>query len=326
MRFQKFAFSIIILLIPVLFVSGCVEGGDIFSAFTGQQKTVSASKDVLEVQDIQAIPDPVTADSTFTITFKVTNVGDASEGSKEARDVQVTAYDWGRCHPLDKNGKEITDASIDAFSEPAVIYPGSSEVVEWNFRAPTNEELGRMDGNCPIRFKVNYTYDAYTTADLSIISRERMKGAYRSGESVTVSPVQTQSRGPIKIDLSFDVQQPVTEGLVVPVLVKVKDVGSGMYNKVENGKLELKFPNDLADKVTCYNFNMSGSNGIFKNNKEIPLIGGETPVIRCDINTKDLNVRDIKTYNIRAQIIGYQYPLYEEKTVTVKSTYEQGTE
>ena len=315
-------FSAIFILTPILFVSGCVEGGGLDLGFLGiGEQTTTAPKDVLVIQNLQVIPDPVTANSPFTVIFQVVNVGDVTEGSKEARDVEAYAYDWGRCKP---EGTE-TDGKVYAFKDEEIYPGGGAEVVELEFKAPTNEELGRMDGICPIRFKVSYTYDAYTTSDISVVSRDRMIEASRAGETITVTPHQTQSRGPIKIDVNFDVQQPIIEDLIAPVLIKVRDVGSGMYEKVPAEGLKVEFQKGLENKINCYGFGMKSDSDdglIWVNGKDIPLIKGESPIIRCDIRTEGLNIEDIKTYTVRAEIT-YQYPLYGEKIVNIKSTYEQ---
>src|SRR4030042_50438 len=98
----------VFLLAPVVFISGCVEGGtfmSLFNSLTGQKETLVAPPDVLLFQDIQVVPSPpITADSQFTLAFQVVNVGETEEGSQEARDVEVYAYDWGRCHPVYSSG------------------------------------------------------------------------------------------------------------------------------------------------------------------------------------------------------------------------------
>lgn len=321
--------GVVFLLAPVVFVSGCVEGGDlqsIFSSLTGQQETVVAPKDVLLIQDIQVIPSPpITAstgsiDSTFTLTFQVVNIGEAQEGSKEADLVKVYGYDWGRCEPRDAIVNDMIQGLQGQETSDISIFPGGgAEIVQWEFKAPTNEDLGRMEGKCPIRFKLQYQFDAHTTSDIAVVSKQRLIEASRAGQTISVTPVQTQSRGPIKISVNYDTKQPVAEDLVIPVIIKVHDVGSGMYEKVPNGILEVDFPFP-DDWVTCYNFDMEPDSGKWKNQKEIPLIKGETPIIRCDINTQNINIEDIKTYNIRADMT-YTYTLYGEKDVTIKPTY-----
>lgn len=319
------AVLVVLLLAPVVFVSGCVEGGtfqSLFGSLTGQQEKVVAPNDVLLIENVQVIPNPpITADSTFSVAFQVVNKGTTQEGSMEARGVDVFCYDWGRCHPSDPmEGVVVYAPTFNA--SPKTIYPGGAELVEFTFRAPTNTELGRMEGNCPIRYKVFYNFDAMTTSDIAIVSRNRLVDAHRAGETLSVTPVQTQSRGPIKISVDFETNQPVDEMLVVPVIIKIYDRGSGMYDKVNQSKLEIIFPPDF-DIISCNptTWMAVSGNTVINSKGDIPLIKGESSPIRCDLKLRQGFVDDIKTYNVVARIMGYKYPLYGEKIVDIKPTY-----
>jgi len=331
LKTSKFSILVLVfLLVPVVFVSGCAEGGNVFSIFSSifeQKETVVASPDVLLVKEEHVIPEqPISANSHFSLIFQVVNVGDAEKGDKEARNVSVYAYDWGLCHPLDGSGNPIdTDYSSEIggiANQPQPIYPGGAELVEFNFKAPTNSELGNMEGKCPIRYRVEYTFDAFTTSDIAIVPKERIIQASKAGEDITVSPIQTQSRGPLKISVDFDIKQPVSTGIIIPAIIKVRDEGSGMYEKVPQGMLKIEFPSDF-EVLGCESVNWMGnskSNTQTNSQGDIPLIKGETPSIRCSLRFKG-TINDIKTYNVKAEIIGYEYPLYEEEEVTIKPTY-----
>ena len=302
--------GVVFLLAPVVFVSGCVGGGDLFSIFSsfGNQQVEVAPPDVLVVQNAQVIPNsPITADSPFTLTFQVVNIGETEQGAKEARNVNIFVYDWGKCHPqgtIDPDGKFYSGS-------PVKIYPGGgAELAQFKFKAPTNEELGYMAGKCTIRYAVLYQYDAYTTSDVVVISNERLEQVSKSGETLEINPVQTQSRGPLKISVDFEVNQPVSEGSVIPAIIKVRDEGSGMYEKVNAGDLEVDFSGMELIGGDC---NPSLAN-------EMPLIKKETPPIRCDLRVN--SVEDIKTFNVKANILDYWYPLYGEMDVKVNPTYE----
>ncbi len=313
--------SIVFILSPVIFVSGCVEGGGMQSVFESlgivETETVKAPTDVIVVEDIEVIPNPPvsasteTTDSTFTISFIVTNIGLTDEGAKAAEDVYATVYDWGRCDEVD----------ISNDIGGATIYPGGgAELVEWQFKAPTNEDLGRMEGKCPIRFKVEYEYDSYTTSDIAVIDHDRLINANRAGEKISITPVQTQSRGPLKIEMLFETQQPVDENLVIPAIIRIHDEGSGMYEEVPSGVFSVEFDNGLTVN-SCHPVNWINvvSDTEIVNDAPIPLIKGVSPPIRCDLQSADIS--DIKTYKAVAKLEDYVYPLYEERMVTIKPTY-----
>jgi len=356
---MKNVWYLAIALLPIVFISGCVGSNGVFSAFnfiSGEKEEIVAPNDVLLIDKVNVIPDPpIYADTPFTVNFQVMNVGKVSEGDKEARNVKATLYDWGLCHPTDKNGNELKlDYTSQVIGlENKTIYPGGAELVEFYLKAPTNEELSRMENRCPLRFKVEYEFDAYTTSDLIVVSRERIVEASRSGETIHVTPLKTQSRGPLKIDIDFDTTQPVSSEIIVPTIIKVEDKGSGMYEKIPPGSLILKFPagievlkegtsfcqpsgwfesvDEALDRIRdtlpesklkefMSKIHSPYEGTVLINTKEIPLIKGETPVIRCSLRVTD-EVKNIKTFTIMGEIKNYVYPLYHEEYVTVKPTY-----
>jgi len=306
----------------IVFVSGCVEGQGLQSLFGSFGETKTAPSDVLLVDSMSVVPNPpITANSNFTIMFQVKNVGSAEEGTKEAKNVEVNLYDWGECKPTDTIISGIGGSVVNDLN---TIYPGGAEIVEWDFKAPTNQELGNMEGTCPIRFKVNYDYSAYTTSDLVLVSEKRLKQAAKSGETLTANPLQTQSRGPLKITIDVQADQPVRSDLTIPVIISVKDTGSGLYQYVPNDtdkSLIVKFPKDFD--VSCDKMKETGQDNnkvIFKNNVKLDLIKGKSVPVRCDL-TFNGNIEDMKTFNIIAEM-NYTYPLYGDLEVRVKPTYE----
>jgi len=304
-------------MILIVFISVCVEGQGLQGLFGSMGETKTAPNDVLLVDSMSVIPNPpITASSSFTITFQVKNIGSAEEGTEEAKNVEVVLYDWGECEPQeDHSSGEVT-------KQLNTIYPGGAEIVDWNFKAPTNQELGNMEGTCPIRFKVNYSYSAYTTSDLVLVSEERLKQAAKSGETLTVNPLQTQSRGPIKISVDVQADQPVRSDLKIPVVITVRDTGSGLYQAVPNETLVVKFPSNFT--VSCDKMNERGKKDdkkIYKNNRKLDLIKGKSVPVRCDMTFNGSSIEDMKTYNIIAEM-NYTYPLYSDTEVTIKPTYK----
>ncbi|MCD6368071.1 MAG: hypothetical protein J7L45_03235 [Candidatus Aenigmarchaeota archaeon] len=327
MKGKEFLLLGLIMLIPVIFVSGCVQGPGMQMIFGSMGQEKEAPPDVLKIQSVTVVPNPpITSNSNFEISFQVVNVGKAEQGDKAAKDVKAFIYDWGLCSPIDSNGNVIREKEIPGIDgQPVDIYPGGAELVTQDFKTPTNEELGNMEGTCPIRFRVEYGYDAHSTTTLTLISQDRLREAARAGESLSVSPTTTKSRGPIKIDLSVDSTQPVRSDMVIPVTVKVEDVGTGLYQQVDTNSLVLTFPSDFD--VTCYpkewigSAVQSGDSKQVRNIKPITLIQGQTPAIRCDLKYKGPEITNMKTFTVRAYM-DYVYKVYGDTSVTVKPTYQ----
>jgi len=327
MKGKEFLLASLCLLIPIIFVSGCLQGPGMQMIFGSMGEEKEAPPDVLNIQSLAVIPNPpITSNSNFEVTFQVVNVGSAEQGDKVAKNVKAFIYDWGLCKPIDDQENIIQDKEIPGIEgQPVDIYPGGAEIISQNFRTPTNEELGNMQGRCPIRFRVEYDYDAHSTTTLTLISDKRLREAARAGETISVTPTTTKSRGPIKIDLSIDATQPIRSDMVIPVTIKVEDVGSGLYQQVDPNTLVISFPGDFD--VTCYPEEwMSGAITVgsekkVKNIKPITLVKGETPAIRCDLRYQGPEITNMKTFTVRADM-DYTYKLYGDTSVSVKPTYQ----
>jgi hypothetical protein len=189
------------------------------------------------------------------------------------------------------------------------MFPQDVEVVQWGFKAPSNELLGGMEGSCPLSFKISYVFDAQTVADVTFISKTRLEEETRAGRRTLVTPIETKARGPVKIDVEFGLNQPIRSGLMVPVIFRIQDRGSGMLESIPASalKLETNIPDfDLDD---CPKL---------KEMDEIPMIRRESPPIRCSFRAPD--VTDLRTFYIKVWIEDYTYNLYGGETVTITPT------
>ena len=306
----------------MVFISGCVGGFPGFR-FGSAGTTIEAPDDVLLIKNAQVVPTPpIQARSTFDLTFLVENTGDAETG-KEAENVTVYGYDWGRCH-------NTTPASnpglVGIPGQPTTIYPGGgASLIEWTFQAPSNDELGRVQGVCTIRYKVGYDFTAFTVTDLSIIDEDRLREANRAGETITVTPVTSKSKGPLKIAIDVGADQPARESTstnpsVVPINIRIDDRGAGFIEGrgIGAGKLKVEFPPDFEGKVNCDSNSWNNPTSRTPTNKNVlPFIKKQTPPLRCDITAPD--VADLKTFAIRAEM-DYRYELFDETDVEIQPT------
>lgn len=311
--------TLIMVVFSMLLVSGCVN----FPGFRfGQQGTVvEAPDDVLLIKNVQIVPNPpIPAASSFDLTFLVENTGDAETG-KEARNTKIYAFDWGRCRP-DPSVEKTSDGQLIGIpgQEPngVTIFPGGGAVlVEWPFFAPTNEQLGRVQGTCTLRYKVGYNFSAFTITDLSVVDEERLRQANRAGETVEVVPVTSRSKGPLKIDVAIGADQPAREGATVPLNIIVEDRGVGVMRAIPKDALKLVFPAEFAGKITCDPTVWKAAGLTYTNKEELLFIKKKTPPLRCDVVMPD--VVDIKTFSLRAEM-DYRYEIFSETPVAIKPT------
>lgn len=287
----------------VLLTSGCVEGmnfGGLFGGFTQEKE---APKDVLVIDGLRVIPkEPISATSEFTISFYVRNIDE----HEEATNVIAYVYDWGRCKPIGVNTANNPKAL-------GSVYPGSTEVVEWKFRAPSNEDLGNMRGKCPISFVIKYNFQAYTRVDTIVVSKQKLREVSRSGEKISVSPTMVKSRGPIKLDIDYGTPQPFTSGTEVPFTLRIINKGSGLFSHVNKNSLKIYGDRNLPSPECRYpEANLEGA-------KAIPIIDDKrSPPIHCSITAP--NVQELRTFTLKADL-SYTYPLYKTVNVNIRPIY-----
>lgn len=203
--------------------------------------------------------------------------------------------------------------------QPTPIFPGEgSRLVEWEFKAPTNDELGRVQGRCIVKYKVGYDFKAFTIAELVIIDEERLKQLGRAGERATAEPLTSKSKGPIKIDIQIGSKQPVRENSTVPLNFVVEDKGNGVMREIPAGKLVIRFDSQFASKVSeDQSVWQRVSDTVFTNKGPVLFIKKKTPPMRIDIVAPD--VADSRTFTINA-VMEYRYELFDETEVAVTPT------
>ena len=188
----------------LVLVSGCIQGlPNIFRGQTGTQ-TTEFPPDIITVSSKNVIPNPVNAQDTFTVSFEIKNIDDIND----VENVDVQLFDWGLCEPdLDPN---IWALSQGIYTQTFTsLAPNQTEFVEWQFSAPSNDQIANLPAKCPVRFKITYDSVANTQTDLLVISSDRLSQLQRAGETPSFTPSQVIGRGPIKIDFSFGATLPI---------------------------------------------------------------------------------------------------------------------
>lgn len=339
---MRYQYLIALALIFVIAVSGCVEGmPDVLKQMMGQKtggEIKEAPADIITTQNTNTIPTPpIYADGEFTVSFEVFNQDDI----KEIEGVKVYLYDTGMCD-------ERTSDTVNPLSTGKELVPQQTEYVEFKFDAPSNQEIGGMEAECPIRYKISYSFDAISQTDLQVISRDKLEALQRAGQAPTFTSTQSIGRGPIKIYFDFGATLPVRTSIcknnsnvevectsssvdtdkssfsILPLFILVEDKGSGIFGDIPANKLSFDISNDFkvssCEKFTCTE--VSGKLNC-KNNQPIPMVKKKSPQIRCSfiVPGKDKVPVD-KTYYIKAEM-SYDYALYEDLSVAIKPTLEK---
>jgi hypothetical protein len=307
----------ILTIILVLAICGCITNGMILP---GQKaKVKELPPDVIVIQNSKAIPStPINTGDDFSVYFEVTNM-------EEQRYVDYVSYkllDSGLCCLLDA-GVCATTAKFNQMStgiftgSGQVFVPKQVELVQWTFRAPPAEDLAYIGTKCPVRFKVNYSFNAITETDVDVISQSKYNALQQSGDFATYVPTLTMGRGPIKVNLTFGAAQPIKVGSSLPVYVTVEDKGAGLYSEIPVGALQIKVPSDFINGNCGARFGCSGN--ICSNSGPDPIIMIErkSPTFRCTFTTPS-SVTSEKVYTIEANLT-YNYTLSGQVDVQIKA-------
>ncbi len=323
---------IILALVSVVFVSGCIDQGDLFSGLVGPSgvDTETLSTDILSVKNVNIIPTPpITSGSSFTLTFEVENVDDINT----VKDVEITKVDSGLCE-FDRSNDEYKG------DDAVTLVPQQVQYVEWIFNAPSQEKTGNLPVACPIKYKVAYDFEANSQVDFSVMSKEKLETLQRAGESPSFKSSQVVGRGPVKVFFDFGAAQPVKESTPFQMYLTIKDQGTGLIEggDIGSGDLILIVPKHMAAEKTqdlvpgttliCYDqFKLKGltddDNAVFENTEEIPIVKRKSPKIVCEFKSPSQGRMDSdeRTYYFTAKL-GYRYFIDRENEISVKPTLQ----
>jgi len=355
----------VIAIMLVIATSGCIEGFEGFSSLFGgpSQPTVEQTPDILITKDMRIFPTPpILSDSEFTVLFTLKN----QDPSQSLEKVGVKLYDWGICEPIVNSGipdflPEPNDwlagdgFYLLTFDE---FFGNEEKVIEFNLKAPTNQRIGNIEADCPIKWETNYTFSSRSQDDFIVISKTRKRELDQASQkwSGTNQP-QYVGIGPIKIYYDFKTPIPVQSLSSIQFGITVVDKGSGIYPKIEKNTMFIKVPQEWventedATEACTTGFELVGQtitgsppsgyipvagvgsvtglataakleNGyvIYTNAKDINLYQRESPEIICRFKSPDLDATSIpeKSYFISANITDYNYRLVEDTLVHIK--------
>jgi len=327
---------LIVLLIGIVFVSGCIEGIDLFKGLMGgEQEVKEQTPDIIVTQNLNIIPNPpLTAENEFSVIFDMKN----QDKVNSIKDVSVKLYDWGACGIMRSDRDPDFSPDPEKWSYSRGVYsrefyelvPQQEERIEFRLKAPTNEEIGFIETDCPVKWLIDYKYSSITQDDFTIISRSRLNELQRAGESWTGTdnPMYIGA-GPVKIYFDWKTPMPVQSKSSVQFSVRIQDKGVGDYIEVKEETLFIKVPNTWDDtNLGCPadKFEKLPDEGEFmiyknKHDKPIPLIKKSSAELICRFKAPDLDISESpipeKSYTVSANITDYNYKLTEDTIVHI---------
>ncbi len=352
MNMKKFA----AFLVPVILVSGCVSDIDSILSGIEETQTKELPPDLVTVEDINVIPSEVLSGSEFDVSFEVKHQGDPAQSDPVY--VDLCFYDWGKCTPVKKDNTEVKD-NTRPFSpwsgetkdseltsacsgKVETMFPQQVIFVQQRFEAPSSGEIGGMEAECPIRFKVRYKATASTMLSFDAIGDNRYRELVRSGKNFYPKIQQVVGQGPVKIYFQIPKGQVFRSGQTVTFLVYAQNKGSGVVETEKSGDsgsgqvngpdlyvtLEYSGAKNGQGVLNCNIPDKDGKCDISENSNSksvcVPLsfVRDETPPVRCTLRIP--TIEDEKTFYITATS-EYVYRFSETVRVAVKPV-ETGAE
>ncbi len=300
-------------------IPGITQGGGL-----SQITTTTLPPDVISVENLNVIPpSPINAGNQFTMTYNVKSL----EDSREVKNVNIALFDYGLCIPnLDNSWTKTGSVFLKSF---ASFFPQQIEFVEWPFSAPQSSQIGFLQVQCPIRWKVSYDFSAATVIDVDVIAYSRLLELQRSGQSPSFTPTQAIGRGPIKISISYGTTLPIrTSNLtanyksILPLIVTVENVGDGVYGTIPAGMLHVNKPSEFSVEQSCLDIFSSSGNEL-TNKNPVTLINKKSVGLRCSLAVPEESITPDptkvyieKTFFFNASL-DYSYSLQKQVDITV---------
>ena len=310
-------------LILILLVSGCAGLPD-FGIFPNGNKVnkTELGPDLVVIESVNTIPNPpINAGDQFSISFEIKNQDDINDVK-----VGYSLFDTGLCSYL--NSSQSRSSKTDTSLAPLQM-----EFYEWTFNSPSNSEIAFLPNKCPIRWKINYTFNATSQIDINVISQERLSQLQRSGNPPTFTPNIVIGRGPVKVDMTFGASLPARNSSSLPIFLTIQDKGTGLLKEIPastDESLYLKVPDSFGFvSESCDKFEDTGSSvtegdityKFYRNKVPISIIKKSSPQIRCLFTAPNsAAINDIeKTFFITSSL-KYSYEITGETSVNVKPT------
>ncbi|NOR85644.1 hypothetical protein GQ473_06005 [archaeon] len=275
----------IFLILFVLLIAGC----------TGNSNTGSNPNQGIIIESLTISPNDITEKEPFDIFFKVSNVG--------GKTTKVTPYLYGAdwLNEDDLKSRELISPNKQTGSI------GESYVYEKTFNEPVEVVKGLID-EYTITGRICYPYTTSAATDVEIISLTEKRQTNAKQASKTVKTDNTDA--PIHIE--FTIKEPLIdygddESELVPIAVKLKDVGGGFATNTDECTKNPEIEN--TDKV---HISLTGTD-IEDCEDTLRLVNGQATLFcKLDATTNNLPSRTIR---ITAEAT---YNYYKTKTATLK--------
>ena len=316
---------LIVIIISLVFVSGCTGSGGLFGGDVIKTKQTSQQdgvKDILVIKNKETIPhSPLLPDKPLILSFVIESMDDirtVDNVNVELFDAPLFKNEGGKAK-CNENGNCVPKELADKLK---TILPGEQKTVNFYLTTPSEEEIAKIRTDATLSFRINYDFDSTTTLRVPVVNMGEIEKRQRAGESTTLEIPKYFTSGPVQIDIEVMNQPYIISGYDASIIFKVKDRGDKTKgflkdSKIEKGKLTITFPEgftattDNDQYFVCVN----GCQGEGTNNNVIDLYRGESIPLYFKVKPPDV-AEPYKSFEIKANV-KYTYELRDSAKLTI---------
>ncbi len=224
------------LMFIIILFSGCTAedlpiGGE-FCAKIGlcEKKVVEERPEVIIIKEIKVLPSKeVKANEDVDVYITLKN----KDSEKELKDVEAKIS-----NPGDFGCKNPTNCLYKL-----TMHPLQEKTLHFKLKAPNFQ--GTMHIPETLTFSVSFKYDSHTTKSVWLIGKEKYKKYLEAGRRVPTTLSESKSKGPVRIDLSIDAEQPVSidmDGKKINLYLQMNNAMDGIVSEFDSLDLSINCP------------------------------------------------------------------------------------
>jgi len=231
MKKNNYFFSLLVL--SVVFVSGCIDLGGIFGSnvINVQQTTIpNSERDPLIIKSATTLPTGLVLPDQ---DVKLITILQNKDNLKIAHNVFVDLFNPSifKCIYPDGSfagGRPCVTEDIK-FSRANWnnLLPGEESQVIFNLKSPSENEIAGIKQTTTLDYKASYDFESSLSYVVPVVDVQEIISRQQANEKTTVQISKSHSTGPVQIDAELQGAQYILDGQKAVMLFKIKNVGSG---------------------------------------------------------------------------------------------------
>jgi hypothetical protein len=243
----------VLLLIPLLLVSGCISLDGIFgSDVLNIQQTVlqSGKSDILLVRDAFIIPTPpLLPDQSVPLSFTLEN----QDTVKTAENVVIDLFNAPTFR--DSVGNSLCNQvkckpNLCSTTNACSLLAGEQKQINIDMTSPKESEIAGIKTDTSFDYKINYDSDGSLIYTIPAVNYDEVVKLQRANKKQTLQIAKSYGPGPMQIDVELLGAQYILAGQDAILLFKLHNDGSGTVKDSKIGCNQDNFKTVVSSPIT----------------------------------------------------------------------------